>query len=107
MEFVAAAKREAIAVLDKLAELDGAAKPDFAFVDDDCVRFPEVVEALRDRGFVEAARTEATVIFRDVVGTRILLHAPNRTVTYQRTSSNDAFDAAGLAPPDWAVFWCD
>lgn len=34
METLGAAKREAIAVLDKLAELDGAAKPDFVFVDE-------------------------------------------------------------------------
>lgn len=34
METIADAKREAIAVLDKLAELDGVPKPDFVFVDD-------------------------------------------------------------------------
>lgn len=33
METLAAAKREAIAVLEKLAELEGVAKPDFTFVD--------------------------------------------------------------------------
>lgn len=34
METIAAAKREAIAVLDLLAEMDGVQKPDFAFVED-------------------------------------------------------------------------
>lgn len=34
METLASAKREAIAVLDKLAELEGAPKPDFTFVDE-------------------------------------------------------------------------
>ena len=35
METIAEAKREAIAVLDMLAKLDGVEKPDFAFVDED------------------------------------------------------------------------
>lgn len=34
METMASAKREAIAVLDKMAELEGVAKPDFTFVDE-------------------------------------------------------------------------
>ena len=33
METIAEAKREAIAVLDVLAKLDGAEKPDFTFID--------------------------------------------------------------------------
>ena len=35
MDTIADAKREAIAVLDKLAELDGVEKPDFTFIDDE------------------------------------------------------------------------
>ncbi|WP_375459096.1 hypothetical protein [uncultured Enterovirga sp.] len=34
METLAAAKREAISVLDKMAELEGVPKPDFTFVDE-------------------------------------------------------------------------
>ena len=37
-ETIAAAKREAIAVLDKLAEIEGAPKPDFLFIDADVRR---------------------------------------------------------------------
>ena len=34
METIAEAKRAAITLLDRIAEIDGAAKPDFAFIDD-------------------------------------------------------------------------
>lgn len=72
-----------------------------------CIKFSDVEEHLNRLGFAPSGRTEATVRFRAPSGTLITLRAPNIHGDVPEVLINDAFDAAGLAPPSWVVFWCD
>lgn len=72
-----------------------------------CVRFLDVVSELAKLGFRDVGRTEASVIFARPDGRRAVIHAPNADGNLPEALVNDAFDAAGLIPPSWSVFWCD
>lgn len=72
-----------------------------------CVRFREVAEALASVSYRDVDRIEGVVIFEHPQGRRLYLHAPNENGDIPEMLVNDAFDAAGLDPPAWNVFWCD
>ena len=66
-----------------------------------CIRFEDVVAHLQ-LGFRPAAATSESRIFR-----RLSIRGPNVDGDVPEILVNDAFDAAGLQPPAWDVFWCD
>ena len=72
-----------------------------------CIRFDDVLSELEASGYTEAERTEATRIFVRRDGGRILFRVPNQDGHLPEILVNSAFDAAGLIPPKWDVFWCD
>ena len=72
-----------------------------------CVRFVDVVAFLERGGFAEAGRTEASCIFRHPDGRQVIVRRPNVDGHVPEILVDDAFDAAGLPPPRWDVFWCD
>ena len=72
-----------------------------------CVRFSEVAGTLRQRGYVEVDRSDIAVVFENNSAHRVSIHPQNRDGHLPEILVNDAFDAAGLEPPAWDVFWCD
>ena len=58
-------------------------------------------------GFQDADRTGSTIAFERPGSARLLLRMPNTDVNIPEILVHDAFDAAGLSPPKWDVFWCD
>ncbi len=73
-----------------------------------CVAFSEVELHLGGLGFRRVGQTEGTVRFRaDRPDRLITVRAPNVNGDVPEALINDAFDAAGLIPPTWNVFWCD
>lgn len=71
-----------------------------------CIRFEDVVAHLEQLGFRPAEATSESRIFRRS-GERLSIRGPNVNGDVPEILVNDAFDAAGLQPPAWDVFWCD
>jgi hypothetical protein len=69
-----------------------------------CVWFREVEAHLAGLGFERIGETAETVVFvrgeTDLVTLRRVERLPE-------TLMNNAFDRAGLDPPDLQTFWCD
>ena len=72
-----------------------------------CVRFEDVASHLHATGYREVARTERTVLFVRADGVRLLVRAPNVDGNVPESLVLDAFETAGLQPPDIRTFWCD
>lgn len=72
-----------------------------------CIRFADVVADLAVRDYVEIDRSDIAVIFQNSSARRLYIRPPNQDGHVPEILVNDAFDAAGLIPPAWDVFWCD
>lgn len=70
------------------------------------VRFEDVSAHLEELGFTLVGTTEESRTFVRS-DRRISVRAPNVDGDLPEIFVNDAFDAAGLDPPCWNVFWCD
>lgn len=71
-----------------------------------CVRYEDVVTHLDSIGFRQTNQTAEGRTFRRGID-RLSLRGPNQDGHVPEILVNDAFDAAGLTPPAWDVFWCD
>lgn len=71
-----------------------------------CVTYEQVEGHLLSIGFSEIDRGDLTIDF-EREGELLVLRAPNVNGHVPEVLVNDAFDAAGIAPPQWDVFWCD
>ncbi len=71
-----------------------------------CVRFAEIESHLERLGFALVRRVGQNRYYAH--GTRVFtIREPNVDGNLPEIIANGAFDAAGLRPPDWRVFWCD
>ena len=71
-----------------------------------CVRYADVARHLERTGFRRIGSTEESEAYlRD--GVLLVVRKPNVNGDIPEALVNGAFDAAGLSPPTWDVFWCD
>lgn len=71
-----------------------------------CVRYEDVVAHIESLAFRLIEATEEGRAFVRA-GQRLSLRGPNVNGDLPEVLVNDAFDTAGLSPPEWNVFWCD
>ena len=71
-----------------------------------CVRDADILAHLETAGFTQIGETpEGRAFMRGSEALTIRL--PNLDGNIPEILVNDAFDAAGLTPPKWDVFWRD
>ena len=71
-----------------------------------CVRDEDVVAYILAEGFRQiGGSAEGRAFVKEDL--RLSVRAPNQDGHIPEILVNDAFDAAGLVPPTWDVFWCD
>lgn len=72
-----------------------------------CVRFDEIDRHLTSAGFREIGRGSAFRSYQGPDGRTFIIRPPNVHGYLPEAIVDVAFDAAGLEPPKWSLFWGD